>query len=115
MLSQTHAEARRAKMAAILVGAEITVVQVFGEMNVAEGIAATDGELIVIPWEPAQGLSPFALAMIAVRVVSERKAAGDGKVMSVIIHVAMPAVRQQIEGCGVKGRRNWITREAAGE
>ncbi len=85
-----------------MVGAEVAVVQVFGEMNMAESVAAADGKLIVMPREPAQRFSPLALAMIAVRVVSERKAARDGKIMSVIINMAVPAMRQQVERGGIK-------------
>src|SRR5689334_11800167 len=69
VFAQAHAETCRAQVAAILVRAEVAMVEVFGEMNVAEGVSAADGELIVMPREPAQHLAPFALAMIAVRVM----------------------------------------------
>ena len=94
MLAQAHTEAGRAQVAAVLVGAEVAVVQVLGEMDVAEGVSAADGELIVVPRELAQRLAPFALAMIAIRVMSKRKAASNGKVMAVVVQVAVPAMRQ---------------------
>src|SRR5215813_4367375 len=115
MFAQTHAETCRAQLAAILVRAEVAVVEVLGEMNVAEGVSAADGELIVMPGEPAQHFAPFALAMIAVRVMSESKTAGNGKVMAMVIQVAMPALRQQVKGGGIKSRRYGIAGKAAGK
>jgi hypothetical protein len=40
-------------MAAVLVRAEVAMIQVFGEMDMAEGIAAAERELIIVPWKPA--------------------------------------------------------------
>src|SRR6185312_5975082 len=113
MFAQTHPETGCSKMAAILVGTEVAVVQVFGEMDMAESIAAANGKLIVMPWEPAQRFSPFALTVIAVRVVTKSKTPCDGKIMSVIINMAVPAMRQQVKRRGIKRGRNWISREAA--
>src|SRR5438270_406303 len=53
--------------------------------------------------------------MIAVRVVIKSKAAGNGKIMSMVIDVGVPAVRQQIKRGGIKRRRNWIARITAGK
>src|SRR5882724_82986 len=102
-------------MAAVLVRAEVAVIQVLGEMNVTERVAAAHGKLIVMPGEPAQRFSPLALASIGVRVVSERKAARNRKVMAAVIKMAVPAFRQQVKQRGVESGRNGITGEAAGE
>src|SRR5882762_5767866 len=115
MFAQPHAEAGCTEMAAVLVGAEVSMVQVFGEVDVAESIATAQSKLVIVPGEPAQRFSPLALAMIAVRVVRERKASGHGKVVGTVIEPAVPAFRQQVKQRGIKSRRNGIAGEAARE
>src|SRR6478735_1821188 len=114
MFAQAHAKAGCAQMAAILVRAEIAMIQVFGEMDMAERVASAKGKQVVMPGEPAQRFSPLALAAIAVRVVREGKAACDGKVVAVVIQMAVPAFREQVKQSRIKSRRDGIAREAAG-
>ena len=71
-------------------------------MNMAECIAASESKLIVMPWEPAQRLCPFALRMVAVRIMGQSKAACDGKVMSAVVRVVVPSLRQQVKRGGIK-------------
>src|SRR5580765_7222469 len=97
MFAQSHTEAGRAEMAAVLVGTEVSVVQVFGEVDVAEGVAAAKSELVVVPGEPAQRFSPLAFAMITVSIVSERETSRYGEVVSVVIDPAVPPLREQVK------------------
>src|SRR5215467_7928132 len=97
VLAQSHAETRRTQVAAVLVRVEISVIEVFGEMNMAEGIAAAERKLVVVPRKPAQPLHPFALAAIAVVVVAQQETSGDGKVPGAIVEPAVPRFGQQIE------------------
>ena len=52
-------------MAAVLVRAEVSVIQVLGEMDMAKCVTAAKSELGVMPRKPAQSLSPLALAVLA--------------------------------------------------
>ena len=63
----------------------------------AESVSAAQSKLVVMPWEPAQSFCPLTLAMVAVRVVREREAAGHGKVMRAIVELAVPALRQKVK------------------
>jgi hypothetical protein len=49
-------------MTAILVWAEITVNEIFGEMDVTECVSSAESELPIVPRKPAQPFGPFALS-----------------------------------------------------
>src|SRR5262249_15594644 len=103
------------KIAVILRWAEIAVAQVSGEVKMSKGVPCGKRKRPFPGSKPSQSFRPFAFGAVAVRVMSESEAPGQGEISGGVVNAAMPSFREKIELRGIERGIDRHPRESSGD